>query len=89
MARIANRDALLQVQNRIPFKGNNMYAEQRGDKYVVFSYGEHFPMFIYDNGTWFENLDNYSVTTSKHRSQAYPLCDTTRINTQAMKTILQ
>ena len=42
--------------------------------YVVYSYGPHWPMFIYDTETdqWFENGDKYSVTTSKHTNKIRP-----------------
>lgn len=48
--------------------------------YVVYSYGFHWPLFIYepgeeqsDDGAWYENAERYSVTTSKHHSQLHPL----------------
>lgn len=46
--------------------------------YVTYSYGHHWPLFVYDEnaGVWFENVDYYSRTTSKHRSQAHPLLPT-------------
>lgn len=42
--------------------------------YIVYSYGHHFPMYIYDEVAqmWFGNKDRYSHTTSKHQSQAKP-----------------
>lgn len=43
--------------------------------YVVYSYGTHFPMYIYlpHQDQWFGNSDKYSRTTSSHQSQANPL----------------
>ncbi len=42
--------------------------------YVVYSYGYHFPMYIYDRqaGIWIGNEDRYSMSTSKHQSQCRP-----------------
>lgn len=51
----------------------------RGGLYVVYSYGPHFPLalFDYDAGKWFHNTDKYSSTTSRHFSHvgAYSLGD--------------
>lgn len=58
--------------NRLePFKANNVFAESyRGNSYVVYSYGYHWPMYVFTAGQWFANQDRYSVTTSKQMSQA-------------------
>lgn len=42
--------------------------------YAVYSYGQHFPMYVYDKsiGKWFGNYDKYSRSTSKHQAQARP-----------------
>jgi hypothetical protein len=42
--------------------------------YVVYSYGRHWPLFVWDEvtQTWFHNTDKYSVTTSKHYTKACP-----------------
>lgn len=79
--KVANGKCREYVRNRKQFNGNNLYArmhyvsETAENLYVVFSYGDHYPLFIYHyaTDTWFENEDRYSVTTSKHRSQAHPL----------------
>lgn len=50
--------------------------------YTVYSYRTTWPLFIacqpIEGGewVWFENTSKYSVTTSRHRSQAHPLCPT-------------
>lgn len=63
------------VYDRKPFKDTNKFARREGELYVVYSFGQHWPMFIHDGrtGQWFENEDRYSRTTSKHRTQCYPL----------------
>jgi len=42
--------------------------------YVVYSYGYHFPMYVYDfeTGLWLGNSDKYSRTTSSHQTKARP-----------------
>lgn len=75
--RVANSNARKYVQQRKPFQGNNTYGTYVDDRYVVYSYGEHWPLFVYDDGRWFANSDRYSHTTSKHRSQLHPLTDCT------------
>lgn len=78
------RDAGRLVRCRDEFTGNNVYARwhssdadhlpERHRRYVVYSYGTHFPMYIYDadTGSWFGNSDKYSSTTSRHQSACHP-----------------
>ena len=73
--KIANRNASQYVQNKEVFQGSNMYAKYVGNKYVVYSYGNHFPMYVFYHVRWYRNTDKYSVTTSKHQSQAMPYVD--------------
>lgn len=96
--KIANRDARQYVKRLHPFEGSNLYGRyfcvnpssaDHGDSgYAVFSYGEHWPLFIsvYLNGndTWFENEERHSVTTSKHRSQTHPHCPTVLLSHASM-----
>lgn len=78
--KVSNASARAQVQARIPFEGNNTFGEYLGAAYVVFSYGNHWPLFVYIDGTWYENQERYSNTTSKHRSQLHPLEDTEKVS---------
>ena len=59
-----------------PFRDTNKFAVNSPDQrlYIVYSYGKHFPLFVFDKqtGTWYTNEDKYSVTTSKHRTQCLP-----------------
>ena len=109
--KIANREARDYVRSRKEFRGSNLFAEwvtvsytdehdqwQERDVYVVYSYGKHWPLFVFDDlaGVWFENMDSYSVTTSKHRSQAHPhvptiACDkevTRRVITEGVNAVV-
>jgi hypothetical protein len=79
--RINNRDARECVRERVPFEGSHLYARwTKGaivnprDVYVVYSYGPHWPLFVYDSavGVWFENTETCTPTTSRHRSVAHP-----------------
>jgi hypothetical protein len=82
MNRVANRDARKYVQEGKPFTGSNTEGVWRRDpnthepRYVVTSYGNHFPLFIWDDGVWYENVDRFSPTTSKHKTQLHPQCET-------------
>jgi|TARA_X000001388_G_C2215405_1_gene116988 hypothetical protein len=77
MTKISNRDARQYVQKRKEFTGSNTFGRWvNDDNYVVFSYGEHFPMFAYKkNFGWCTQTSKYSVTTSKHYTQLHPLPD--------------
>lgn len=70
-----NRYASEYVRKREPFTNSNgqLYGEWvTPDCYAVFSYGPHWPLYIWRNGVWFANRDKYSVTTTRHSSYAYP-----------------
>jgi hypothetical protein len=58
------------VSQRKEFNCNGtLFALIDGNKYVVYSYGQHFPVAVYQSNTWFVNKDKYSVTTSKHQGK--------------------
>ena len=90
------------VQGRKPFRNSNgqLYAEWMaagvpyadtpvGMRYVVYSYGQHWPLHIWDDASqqWFTNADKHSMTTSRHHSQSHPLCDTTPLPLMAMRLL--
>jgi hypothetical protein len=93
-ARVSNRDSRDYVKKLKEFKANNIWSEWVRDentdtedaRYVVYSYGAHWPLFIYEVKTdmWFENGSKYSVTTSKHKSQCHPYTDTTKLHVDDM-----
>lgn len=97
--RTSNKNARSKVQDLQVFRGSNTFAEYyapSGDtlthRYVVYSYGYHFPMFIAEwlsgyDPQWYENMDRYSRSTSKHKSQLHPLTRTTQFDTEQMKHI--
>lgn len=89
MERIANKNASSYVRQRREFKGSNLFGTRLDDRYVVYSYGEHWPLFIHVDGVWFENQDKYSCTTSTHRTQIHPRVDTIKLSTEQMISIAQ
>lgn len=90
--RAANKDARRFVQNFKEFEGSNTFAvwvryPKEPERYVVYSYGRHWPLFIYEGGKWYENAGRYSVSTSKHHSQLHPLCETEKHPAEDMRAI--
>ena len=72
-----NRLARNYVRDRVPFTNSNnqLFARWASPQlYVVYSYGEHWPLFIYstDTASWYGNEDRYSPTTSHHRGYTHP-----------------
>lgn len=55
----------------LDFEGQ--YVPQ-GQVYAIYSYGYHFPMYVYDpeTGSWYGNKDKYSNTTTRHQSKYRP-----------------
>ena len=85
MIKTTNAKARSFVQSMTPFKAANTFGMDINGVFVVFSYGQHFPLFANVAGVWYENTDRYSVTTSKHRSQLHPQVATVPLNTQLLK----
>lgn len=87
--RTSNKNARGFVQRREPFRANNTYAEVIGGRYVVYSYGAHWPLFVHEGGQWYFNSSKYGTTTSKHHSQLHPLCDGTALPVEKMLELAQ
>lgn len=93
---LSNQDGVRQcVVGRQPFHVGNIYAklipsEHGGelDRYVVFSYGGHFPLYVYEGGVWYENEDWGSATTSRHRSKARPSAETVVMPSKRMRQLV-
>ena len=77
MAKISNKNARKLVKARIEFTGSNTFARWvDDDNYVVYSYGTHFPMFLYkqdsskvsylNDGRIVHGSGNWYVQTSKY-----------------------
>ena len=79
------------VEFRMPFTGNSVFGQWKGTElYCVFSYGSHFPMYIYDKNldAWVGNSDKYSSTTSRHQSKCKPNSVKHWLNTDGMKGVI-
>ena len=86
--RTTNSKSYIYTTKRQEFKANNLFAKWTDGVYVVYSYGKHFPMYIYNpiEQIWYENKDKYSQSTSKQQTQARPTgADTVVISTDAMQ----
>lgn len=78
------------VENHTPFSGNSVYATYFNGLYTVFSYGSHFPMYVYDaDAGWVGNESKYSTTTSKHQSKCRPNNVRLWLYTEQMHEVLQ
>lgn len=86
-----NKHAKQYVHQRRNFMGSNILGQWHGTGvYAVYSYGHHFPMWVYDpDGGWFGNMDKYSRTTSKHQSQTHPNQDIHWLGTQSLLYIIK
>jgi len=64
------------VEGRLTFCNANatLYGKwfDDGQTYVVFSYGSHWPLFLYRAGLWYENKQRASTTTTRHATVARP-----------------
>tara|TARA_E500000305_G_scaffold38567_1_gene29575 strand:- start:222 stop:506 length:285 start_codon:yes stop_codon:yes gene_type:complete len=69
--RTTNAKSSIHTSRKAPFKANNLSGEYVGKSYVVYSYG-YYPIYVHLNGTWYKNMDKYSITTSKQQTQSAP-----------------
>lgn len=75
MKRVSNRESGRLVANKQEFVSNcgSLYGTKYGTTgYAVFSYGSHWPLFVYYRGKWYANSDKASRITSKHYGCAHP-----------------
>jgi hypothetical protein len=74
MAKTSNSACRRYVEKCLPFLGSNLSAVWISQRYIVYSYGPHWPLFIYEQvtDTWYANRDKRSQSTSRHYSQANP-----------------
>lgn len=84
MTKISNKEirAKVEIMEEFDNKNSSCYGRrlEKAGLYVVYSYGEHWPLFVYDwrVNQWYENTDKYSATvkysntTSRHASHSRP-----------------
>lgn len=74
--RINNSQMSECTTKREPFTNNNIsaYATRHGNLYAVYSWGGHYPMYVYDYvaDEWFGNSDKSTRSTERHKTQARP-----------------
>ena len=93
--KIANKNAkeyVTMTENYLKsFIGSNMFSEWKGYTYAIYSYGEHFPMYVYDqvSNMWIGNLDKYSPSTSRQQSQTRPYKVDKWVDTESLKSIVR
>lgn len=80
--RLTNEEGKEYVKKRENFIASHVWGEKLNSSYVVCSYGEQFPIYIYYKGKWYENGDEYIFNgekqehTEKHKNDVRPTYDT-------------
>lgn len=101
MKTVPNNQAADYVRNKVTFNNRSrdpslygrwfVYDEDsnRAPMYVVYSYGPHWPLYIWDERTaqWLGNKDKVSVTTTRHAAQTRPPDDIKYYSCDAMLEI--
>ena len=78
MTKISNKEirAKVEIMEEFDNKNSSCYGRrlEKAGLYVVYSYGEHWPLFVYDwrVNQWYENNSRYGNTTSRHASHSRP-----------------
>lgn len=94
---IRNMDMRPYVQRKDKFVNANgtMYSKWKGEgansTYVVYSYNDTWPVFVYSPhlDKWWENQDKVSTTTSRHLSQSHPHTVTEKISVHLLRLIAE
>jgi len=84
-------DMATKVEYREVFTGNSVYSQQtKPTLYCVYSYGYHFPMYVYDDaiGKWIGNSSKYGTTTSKHQNKCKPNNVSFWLDTDGMREMI-
>jgi hypothetical protein len=71
----SNTNASLYTKAQLPFRGSNLegfWRNRNGEKYYVVESWGWYPIFIFRNGIWYENIDRYSSSTGRQMSRAQP-----------------
>ena len=96
--RITNPKAKDFVKKRKNFIGSHIFGEDLGDlgkMYVAYSYGEQFPAYLFSNGKWYHNYDDYKLedgtingATDKHKKDMKPKKGTIGISTKQIQSLI-
>lgn len=88
-------DCVELARKKEPFQFNNVFAIAKLNDleypptYTIYSYGGHFPMYVYDYGIcqWIGNNDKSSSTTGRHKSKFKPHSVAQWVSTETLQTI--
>jgi hypothetical protein len=93
--RIANVDAIEKIKNLENFIGSHVFGEDIGgmeQMYVIFSYGDQFPIYMHYKGKWYGNTDDYILDdgrinkpTIKHKKILKPSGEIMPMSLEGMK----
>ena len=97
--RVSNSKARDYVNGFKEFQGSNTFGKwipQGGGRvndkqvYAVYSYGSHFPMYVWDSTEkkWIGNKDKYSQSTTRHQSLLRPSSVGMWYNTDELKEVI-
>ena len=94
--RVSNNKARDYVEKLEEFQGSNTFGkwhswgESAKKLFVVYSYGHHFPMYVYDDqeNKWIGNKDKYSRSTTRHQSQLRPSSVGLWLDTDEIKEVI-
>jgi hypothetical protein len=76
------------VSERKPFSDRNLMGIKIGGSYVVLSYG-YYPIFVWNNGVWYENANSFSATTKKQMNSVRPSGTIVKKNTEQLTAIYE
>jgi hypothetical protein len=97
--RVSNSKARQYVEKLEEFQGSNTFGKwldvgngrtETNLLYVVYSYGSHFPMYVWDSTEkkWLGNKDKYSQSTTRHQSLLRPSSVGIWYDTNEMKEVI-
>ena len=95
--RVSNNKARQYVEKLEEFQGSNTFGkwhswgEGARKLFVVYSYGHHFPMYVYDqvSNMWIGNKDKFSQSTTRHQSQLRPSSIGLWVDTDDMQSVVR
>lgn len=83
------REVGYMVRCKEPFRGSTIYGAWYGALYVVYSYGQHFPIYVWDPHVgWIGNTNKYSQTTSRHQNAARPTANLREMETEDLRRLI-
>lgn len=96
MSRPTNLDECVELaRKKEPFTFNNVFAvatlnkPDRPPTYTVYSYGSHYPMYVYDYEAcqWYGNKDKSTPTTNRHMKRFEPYSVAQWVDTETLSNI--